>query len=756
MPIDPRISLGVQQLQLNDPLAQYGQVQNILAAQAQQRSAGTQNELAQAQLGQARITVQQAQQAQDTIARIMKSAEENNAPTKDPMDAAMQMARHPLSQVNEVGRRMLENIKLIQEYEAQARYLKDQGGIAPVGPSAAVAPQFAESPAFGAQGRAAAAEPAAAISTPGVAAFGQQNKLAAVQQAQPVNAMAAPQAVTAESILAKIKQGNILYRGSPGWLDERKLLEEQYKQLLKPEVMHVVDGNLVSPSGKVTFQGAGKLERMEVPQADGTIKYYTFDPRTGKTSEVNAPGVATGMSSPNLVAQRLQFDKEVEQYKRDNPGKTIHLVPNDDQTTSLLAVDNKTGVATKVTLGGVEVKGVDTAAQKFEWEKANPTKEIKEVTDVNGATKFVAIDKQTGVGTQVTMGGADLSGVNTAAQRLAWEKANPGKEIKEVPLADGTTKFVAIDKQTGVATEVTSGGQPLVGAKFVQPTEMAKLIAERDNLPAGSKDRKAYDAKINEAEERNKTAKANLNIATTRLKEEMAGNKINPATVDLIANLYLQTGTLPPLGMGSKAAAARAQILNRAAELSGTDAATAASNIVTSKQDVAGQTAAVKDFSSGMSARRVTANNTALNHLETMDKLAGDLANTDVRIVNAAGNAFARATGSAAPPNFDAAKQLVAAEVIKAVVQNGGGVTERQEAADNIKSANSPEQLRGVIATYRELLAGQLISLAQQYETGTGRKDFDKKLSPATRELLKKSTPAPANKTNSGATVSNW
>jgi len=55
MPIDPRISLGVQQLQLPDPLAQYGQVQNILAAQDQRRAAGTQNELAQAQLGQARM-----------------------------------------------------------------------------------------------------------------------------------------------------------------------------------------------------------------------------------------------------------------------------------------------------------------------------------------------------------------------------------------------------------------------------------------------------------------------------------------------------------------------------------------------------------------------------------------------------------------------------------------------------------------------------------------------------------------------------
>jgi len=279
------------------------------------------------------------------------------------------------------------------------------------------------------------------------------------------------------------------------------------------------------------------------------------------------------------------------------------------------------------------------------------------------------------------------------------------------------------------------------------PTQLAQLIKERNALPAGDPNRKIYDTQINKAQTEINIQQAHLKLAQDKYKQDYDQGSFKPDTIDMMANVYLQTGAMPPLGMGKKAADARTQILNRAQQISmggGATAAEAATNVVQGKQDVAGQTAAVKDFSSGLSARRVTANNTALNHLETMDKLAGDLANADTRIVNAASNAFARATGSAAPTNFDAAKQLVAAEVIKAVVQNGGGVTERQEAADNIKSANSPEQLRGVIATYRELLGGQLSSLAQQYETGTGRKDFDKKLSPATRDLLKKSTPAVA------------
>ena len=297
------------------------------------------------------------------------------------------------------------------------------------------------------------------------------------------------------------------------------------------------------------------------------------------------------------------------------------------------------------------------------------------------------------------------------------------------------------------------------------PTQLKQMISERDALPVGDPNRKLYDTAINETQARLDIQRAQLKLAQNRYKEDYDQGSFKPDTIDMMANVYLQSGAMPSLGMGRKAADARTKILNRAQEITmgggGATAAEAASGVIKGKQDVAAQAATVKDFSSGLSARRVTANNTALNHLETMDKLAGDLANADTRIVNAAGNAFARATGSAAPTNFDAAKQLVAAEVIKAVVQNGGGVTERKEAADNIKSANSPEQLRGVIATYRELLGGQLSSLAQQYETGTGRKDFEKKLSPATRELLKKSTPttaptaAPA-ATKSGATVSNW
>lgn len=245
--------------------------------------------------------------------------------------------------------------------------------------------------------------------------------------------------------------------------------------------------------------------------------------------------------------------------------------------------------------------------------------------------------------------------------------------------------------------------------------------------------------------------RAGEKLARERFEAEREKGNYSPETIDYLAEIYNQTGTLPTLGLG--ASGVKMQIINRARELGtagGASIGEAATSVVQAKQTKAAEQSTLKGFTSGVEARRVTANNTAINHLETMDRLVNDLANSDIRVVNKAANAFAKETGGAAPTNFDAAKQIVAAEVIKAVVQNGGGVTERQEAAEQFARANSPAQLKGVINTYKDLLGGQLQSLKQQYEFGTKRKDFDQRLTPNTRKLL---TPAEDTKKYADADV---
>ena len=218
MAVDPRIALGVQPIQIDNPLAQYGQVQNILAAQAQQRSAGTQNELANVQLGQARMTMQQAQEARDTVTKIMGEIGKHGGPA-DPMEAAMLMLKDHRPEVQATGGHLLDSAQKVLAYQQQSQFLKDQSPNALAGPTAASLSPITPETAF----------------TAPVSRGTQTNTLASTASpAQQVNAMAAPQGKTAESIAAEINQKDKQYGTAPGWLKQRELMMLQYKEALDP------------------------------------------------------------------------------------------------------------------------------------------------------------------------------------------------------------------------------------------------------------------------------------------------------------------------------------------------------------------------------------------------------------------------------------------------------------------------------------------------------------------------------------------
>ena len=224
--------------------------------------------------------------------------------------------------------------------------------------------------------------------------------------------------------------------------------------------------------------------------------------------------------------------------------------------------------------------------------------------------------------------------------------------------------------------------------------------------------------------------------ARERLAQETAAGTLTPASLDLAANLYLQTGQLPQ-GMGTKASQMRTQVMNRATELQGgKPPAEAASDIIGAKQTQAAAASTVKAFSSGLEARNVRSFNTAIDHLDTMSKLATALDNGDIKAFNAVGQGFASQTGSAAPTNFDTAKSVVGGEVAKALAGSSMALKDREEIRDSISRANSPAQLAGAVNTLQQLLGGQLKSLELQYETGTKRKDFSEKLTPAAKAVV--------------------
>jgi len=116
--------------------------------------------------------------------------------------------------------------------------------------------------------------------------------------------------------------------------------------------------------------------------------------------------------------------------------------------------------------------------------------------------------------------------------------------------------------------------------------------------------------------------------------------------------------------------------------------------------------------------------NVATQHLDTLGKAADALKNGDIPAFNMVANAYEKQTGQKAPTDFNAVKRIVGDEIVKAIVGGQNALADRQDAADAVAAANSPEQLFGVIKQYKELMGGQLAGLEKQYESSTKKKDF--------------------------------
>jgi hypothetical protein len=151
-------------------------------------------------------------------------------------------------------------------------------------------------------------------------------------------------------------------------------------------------------------------------------------------------------------------------------------------------------------------------------------------------------------------------------------------------------------------------------------------------------------------------------------------------------------------------------------------------------------------FHSGPLGNPVRSFNVLVQHLDVLRQLNTALANNDMTTVNQASNFLTTKFGSPQVTNFNAAKRLVADEIIKAVTGAAGALGDRDDAASQIDAAQSPAQLAGVVETYQRLAAGQLDSLGLQYKAATGLDDFDSMLSPETEAIIQKIQPIlPAN-----------
>jgi len=136
-------------------------------------------------------------------------------------------------------------------------------------------------------------------------------------------------------------------------------------------------------------------------------------------------------------------------------------------------------------------------------------------------------------------------------------------------------------------------------------------------------------------------------------------------------------------------------------------------------------------FTSGPQANTIRSVGVAQRHLETLGELARDLESAKGGESNAQFlaklNNIMRTQFEGAPEanNIEAAKQVIAAEVVKAVNASGGGVKERLEAATHIDPSLNVRQMQGVIDTYNKLLSGQIQGFEGQWHRIKGNEDKD-------------------------------
>lgn len=148
-----------------------------------------------------------------------------------------------------------------------------------------------------------------------------------------------------------------------------------------------------------------------------------------------------------------------------------------------------------------------------------------------------------------------------------------------------------------------------------------------------------------------------------------------------------------------------------------------------------------KDFTSGLSARNITAMNTAIAHMGTMDKLADALKNNDIQAQNALTNFVRNQLGKPEIINYNLATQAVSDELMRVFRQVNASQQEAEEFRQkfsNAVAARSPDQMKGALKVASELLRGRLDAVNDQWKRGMNKEsDFPNIISPQSRETLR-------------------
>ncbi|WP_425254230.1 hypothetical protein ACPJXG_10875 [Janthinobacterium sp. NFX145] len=299
--------------------------------------------------------------------------------------------------------------------------------------------------------------------------------------------------------------------------------------------------------------------------------------------------------------------------------------------------------------------------------------------------------------------------VNDREAAIGWTQSMySDPRLKDIVGASGSTVDQAIARipqdPAGLAEwkmQAALGGQKLI--EMTTPDANARLAAKT--------------ARQNNADSNNNQ------IRLQQIKESAAQREVKSEDVEAMAKA-IAAGQLAPIN-GFALARPRGQaIMARVMQL----------NPTYDGGDYAAKANALRGFSTGKEGTALRSFSVAVDHLETLGHMADALDNGNLQILNKVRNTWKQQTGAAAPTDFKAVKEIVGKEVVKAIIAGGGGVDERKEMSELMADAKSPQQLKGVVTHFLELMGAQRDGLLDQYERTTGRKDGKVVFSPSKKQ----------------------
>jgi len=293
-------------------------------------------------------------------------------------------------------------------------------------------------------------------------------------------------------------------------------------------------------------------------------------------------------------------------------------------------------------------------------------------------------------------------------------------------------QIYAVDKEAGMAKaqsaiaehNATFLGDALKKNGLAYSADLlSKAVAQKDKkeLAMQTLKNREEDIKRQERQHRENIALREREVALREKEEQRKIAADNDQSSEDAAQAIAKYSQSPP-GLRDKN---RNRILARVREINPNY------NEVTYKD----RDAAYKQFitPNGVGAKQIVAFNTVADHLNSIEELSKALQNGDTQAINRVSNYLETQFGIPNVTNFNAAKQFVSGEVVKAITGTAGALKDREEAQRVLDAAQSPAQLQGAINTTRKLIAGRTKALQREYEQGTGRTDFENLLTPSLR-----------------------